>query len=372
MTEPYDLVIIGAGSTGLTAADFAVQLGARVALIERDRTGGECTWTGCVPSKTLLKAARVAHEMRAAGRFGLPPVEPVVDLKSVMAHVWTVVTDVHEEESAEVLRAKGIDVYLDAARFLDPHTLTAGEETLSARHVLIATGAHPFLPPVDGLESVDCLTYESIWDLEVLPQHLLVLGAGPIGCEMAQAFRRFGARVTLLSSRDRILPRDDPAAARVLADVFEAEGIDVRTNARAERAWQDERSSSHSEGKRSGTFQYEGKRSGIHLLAGGDELVGDTLFVAAGRRPNVKGLDLEKAGVSYSEKGIQVDKHLRTAAHHIYAAGDCIGRHQFTHYAGWQAVTAVRNALLPGARPRASRNESPGPRSPIPSWPTPG
>jgi pyruvate/2-oxoglutarate dehydrogenase complex dihydrolipoamide dehydrogenase (E3) component len=306
-----------------------------VALLEKHRTGGECTWTGCVPSKTLVKAAKVAHHMRTAGRYGLPPVEPEVDLKSVMAHVWAVVNEVYHEESPDALRAEGIDVYLGAARFLDPHTVATGEDTLTARHVLIATGAHPFLPPVDGLEGVDCLTYESVWDLEVLPRHLLVLGAGPIGCEMAQAFRRFGARVTLLSSRDRILPRDDPAASRVLGEVFEAEGIDVRTNARAERAWQDE--------------------GGVHLLAGGDEadnkhpIVGDTLFAAAGRRPNVEGLDLEKAGVSYSDEGIQVDDDLRTSAHHIYAAGDCIGRHQFTHYAGWQAAIAVRNALLPGA-----------------------
>jgi pyruvate/2-oxoglutarate dehydrogenase complex dihydrolipoamide dehydrogenase (E3) component len=329
MAKPYDLLIIGAGSTGLTAADFAVQLGARVALVEKDRTGGECTWTGCVPSKTLLKAAKVVHHMRTASRYGLPPIEPEVDLKSVMAHVWSVVTKVHHEESADVLRAKGIDVFLDAARFLDPHTVAAGDATLTARHVLIATGAHPTLPPVDGLEDVDCLTYENIWDLEVLPRHLLVLGAGPIGCEMAQAFRRFGARVTLLSSRDQVLPRDDPAAAQVLARVFEAEGIDVRYTARAERAWRDP--------------------NGVHLLANGDELLGDTLFVAAGRRPNVAGLDLEKAGVAYSDAGIRVDGHLRTSQKHITAAGDCIGRYQFTHYAGWQAVIAARNALLPGA-----------------------
>ena len=150
-----------------------------------------------------------------------------------------------------------------------------------------------------------------------------------MGCEMAQAFRRFGAQVTLVTSRDRVLPRDDPAASRVLGEVFAAEGIDLRYNARAERAWQDE--------------------DGIHLVAGGDELVGDALLVSTGRRPNVDGLDLERAGVAYDDKGIQVNDHLRTSQRHIYAAGDCIGRHQFTHYAGWQAVIAVRNALLPGA-----------------------
>jgi len=329
MNEPYDLLIIGGGSAGLTAAGFAVQLGARVALVEKHRIGGDCTWTGCVPSKTLLKAAKVAHQMRTAARYGLTPVEPVVDLKSVMAHVRAVIADVYHEESPEALRADGIDVFLDAARFLDPHTLAVGEATLTARHVLIATGAHPFIPPIAGLDGVDYLTYESVWELQVLPRHLLVVGAGPVGCEMAQAFRRLGSQVTLVASRDRVLPRDDPAAARVLGEVFAAEGIDLRYNARAERGWRDE--------------------NGIHLIAGGDELVGDVLLITAGRRPNVDGLDLEKAGVAYSAKGIQVDEHLRTSQRHIYAAGDCIGSYQFTHYAGWQAFMAARNALLPGA-----------------------
>jgi pyruvate/2-oxoglutarate dehydrogenase complex dihydrolipoamide dehydrogenase (E3) component len=194
---------------------------------------------------------------------------------------------------------------------------------------LIASGAHPFIPRIDGLESVAYLTYETIWDLEAMPQHLLVVGAGPIGCEMAQAFRRLGAKVTLVASRDRVLPRDEPDASRVIGEVFTTEGIDVRYKARAKRAWQD--------------------AAGIHLSAGGDELVGDVLLLAAGRRPNVGGLDLERAGVAHSARGVQVDDHLRTSQHHIYAAGDCLGSHQYTHYAGWQAFMAVRNALLPGA-----------------------
>ncbi|MFQ5858107.1 MAG: dihydrolipoyl dehydrogenase family protein [Anaerolineae bacterium] len=329
MNGAYDLAIIGGGSAGLTAAGFAVQLGARVALLEKHRIGGDCTWTGCVPSKTLLKAAKVAHQMRTADRYGLTPVEPAVDLQQVMAHVRAVIADVYQHESPEVLRANGIDVFLDAARFLDPHTLAVGDNTLTARRVLLATGAQPFVPPIAGLDGVSYLTYESIWDLEVMPQRLLVIGAGPIGCEMAQAFRRLGARVTLVEALDQVLPLEGPRASRVLAEVFATEGIELRLNATAERAWQN--------------------GDDIHLVAGGEDVVGDALLVAIGRRPNVDGLDLEKAGVNYTAEGIQVDDQLRTSQKHIYAAGDCIGSFQFTHYAGWQAFMATRNALLPGA-----------------------
>jgi pyruvate/2-oxoglutarate dehydrogenase complex dihydrolipoamide dehydrogenase (E3) component len=200
---------------------------------------------------------------------------------------------------------------------------------LVTRNILITTGAHPFIPPIAGLEQIDYLTYETIWDLDRLPRHLLIAGAGPVGCEMAQAFSRLGSEVTLLSSRDRILPQDDEDASHVLAQTFEAEGINLHYNARAERAWQDEK--------------------GIHLVAGEVKVVGDALLIAAGRRPNVSGLDLEKAGVAYSAAGIQVDDELRTSQKHIYAAGDCLGGYQFTHYAAWQAVMALRNALLPGS-----------------------
>ncbi len=329
MADSYDLAIIGGGAAGLTAAGFAVQLGARVALVEKRRLGGDCTWTGCVPSKTLIKAAKVAHQMRTADRHGLVPIEPKVDLRSVMDHVRAVVADVYRGESPDALRAEGIDIFERSARFLDPYTIAIEGGALTARNILVATGAHPFIPPVAGLGDVDYLTYENIWDMEMLPDRLLVVGAGPVGCEMAQAFRRLGARVTLISSRDRILRRDDPDASRVLAEVFEGEGIELRYNSRAERAW-----------KVGGS---------IHLIAGSEELVGDALLVAAGRRPTVGGLGLEEAGVAYTDRGIQVDDDLRTGRRHIYAAGDCVGGYQYAHYAGWQAFMAVRNALLPGS-----------------------
>ena len=329
MAEVYDLVVVGGGSAGLTAVGFAQGMGARVALIERERTGGDCTWTGCVPSKTLLKVAKVAHHMRSAERYGMTAVEPQVDLKAVMAHVRDVVLETYQEETPEALRERGIDVMLGQARFADPHTLVAGDATLKARNVVIASGAHPLVPAIDGLDRVDYLTTTTIWDLESLPRHLIVVGGGPVGCEMAQAFRRLGAEVTVVQSRDRLLPRDDRDASRVLGEVFQEEGIEVLCGSRAIRTWQDD--------------------GGIHLVAGDHTAVGDALLVAVGRQPNVEGLDLEKAGVAYSDRGIAVDDKLRSRQPHIFAAGDCLGTHQFTHYAGWQAAIAVSNALLPVA-----------------------
>lgn len=329
MSQPYDLIVVGGGSAGLTAVGLAVQFGVRVALVEKDRIGGDCTWSGCVPSKTLLKAARVAHEMRSASTYGLPSVEPEVDLKSVMAHVRSVIEDIYEEESPGALRADGIAVYLGNARFLDSHTISVGDATLEGRHFLLCTGALPSLPAIEGLDDVDYLTYETVWDLQTLPERLIVVGGGPVGCELAQALCRLGAKVTLVTDQDRLLPRDEAQASHVLAQVLAAEGISLRFTAPAQRAWQDE--------------------GAIHLVAGGEELVGEALLVATGRRPHVEGLDLEHAGVNYSDQGIEVDENLQTSQNHIYAAGDCLGSHQFTHYAAWQAAMAVRNALLPGS-----------------------
>ncbi len=329
MAEVYDLVVVGGGSAGLTAVGFARGMDARVALVERERTGGDCTWTGCIPSKALLKVAKVAHHMRSAGRYGVTAVEPQVDLKAVMAHVHDIVLETYDEETPEALREQGVDVVLGQARFVGPHTLVVGDLTLKARNVVIASGAHPFVPAIDGLDSVDYLTTTTIWDLEDLPHHLIVVGGGPVGCEMAQAFHRLGAEVTIVQSRDRLLPRDDREASRLLGEIFREEGIEVFCGSRAARTWQDD--------------------EGIHVVAGDRTVGGDALLVAVGRQPNVESLGLEKAGVAYTDGGIEVDDKLRTHQPHIFAAGDCLGAHQFTHYAGWQAAIAVSNALLPVA-----------------------
>ena len=322
----YDLVIIGAGSGGLTAASFAARLGAKVALVEKHRIGGDCTWTGCVPSKALLKAAKVAHEIRNAARFGIATSPPVADMARVRDYVRSAITQVYQMETPEELRSQGIDVIVGGAQFLDAHTIEAGGQRIASKFFLIATGARPFLPPIKGLAETPYVTYEQIFDNDRLPGKLLVVGGGPIGLEMAQAYQRLGAQVTVVA--EEILPKDEAEVRDVIRRVLAREGIQfVSAKANAAKVNGD----------------------GVILTAGGHDLSGDLLLVAAGRKPTVEGLALENAGVTFSERGIPVDSELRTNVKHIYAAGDVTGGYQFTHFAGWQAFQAARNALLPGS-----------------------
>ena len=326
----YDMIIIGAGSAGLTAAGFAAQLGLKVALAEKNRIGGDCTWTGCVPSKSLLKAAKIAHDMRTAHRFGISPAEPEIDLKAVMTRVKGVVEQVYREESPETLRASGIDVFLGPTRFLDSHTIETGENTLTGRRFLIATGARPVVPPISGIGDVSFLTYETLWDMEKLPKRFIVIGGGPIGCELAQAFCRLGSHVTLLEAGPRIMPQDEPEASDLIASCLIADGVELRLDAMVQRVWQN--------------------GDTIHVGIEGQDIEGDALLLAAGRRPVLEDLGLDRAGVAYGPGGIEVNSRLRTNRRHIYAAGDCVGGYQFTHYAAWQGFMAVRNAYLPSSK----------------------
>ena len=322
----FDLVIVGAGSGGLTAAGFAARLGAKVALVERGRIGGDCTWTGCVPSKALLKAAKVADEIRRASRFGISANPPVVEMVEVRAYLRQAIEQVYRFENPEELHKRGIEVMQGTARFFDSRTIQIGEQLVRGRAFLLTTGARPRIPYIEGLNNVPFLTYEKIFDNDRLPRSMIVIGGGPIGMEMAQAHQRLGAEVSVVA--DRLLPKDEPEAREVMRRVFEREGVRF--------GW----------GRAKSVRKQDDK---IVVALDNEEIRGDLLLIACGRQPAVAGLDLEKAGVAYTEEGIPVDARLRTNVKHIYAAGDVTGGYQFTHLAGWQAFQATRNALLPGS-----------------------
>jgi pyruvate/2-oxoglutarate dehydrogenase complex dihydrolipoamide dehydrogenase (E3) component len=319
-----DLAIIGAGSAGLIAAEFASRLGARVVLFERDRIGGDCTWTGCVPSKALIRVAKAAHEMRTASRFGITSTAPTVDMADVRAYLRSRIEDIYAGTTPEVLQRKGIEVMLGPVNFVDPHRLVVGETRIRAKKILIATGARPVIPSAAGLSGVPFSTYRDIFENDRLPDSMLVLGGGPIGVEVAQAYQRLGTRVTMFA--ERLLKKEEPEASAIVLRVLRREGITVVP-------------------ERILSVAQMGNR--IVARSQSHQIEGALLFVAAGRRPTLDGLNLEAAGVPYSERGIHVNDRLETAVPHIYAAGDVIGSEQFSHYAGWQGFQAARNALLP-------------------------
>lgn len=325
MKQHCDLAVIGAGSGGLTAATFAARAGARVALIEKARIGGDCTWTGCVPSKALLKAAKVAHQARTAGQYGIAVGTPATDMAGVRDFVRRAIEEAYRAETPEELRAKGIDVILGGARFVNSQTVVVDDRHITAKSFLIATGASPSAPNVTRLEQVPYFTYETLFENGRLPRHLIIIGGGPIGAEMGQAYRRLGSEVTIVGRT--VLPKEEPEARESIQRVFEREGIKV---------------------VRGRALSVSGNLDEIAVATDSGEVRGGMLLVASGRAPNVAALDLARAGVIHSEKGIPVDDQLRTNVKHIYAAGDVLGGYQFTHLAGWQAFQAARNALFPG------------------------
>ena len=325
----YDLVVIGGGSAGLTAAGFAARTGAKV-LIAAERLGGDCTWTGCIPSKALIRAARRAHDARLAGRFGIGSGQVEIDFPRVMADVRAAIDRVYSHETPEALAKRGVEVALGPVRFLDAETVETQGRRIRGRRFVICTGAEPKPPPIPGLGGVPHLTYETLFDLERLPPSLIVVGSGATGVEMAQAFARLGSQVTLVEERSSVLPAADPDASAVIRRQLEADGIAVHTSTAVTRVAE------------------VGSR--IRAEAGNLRLDGDALMLAVGRRPRVAGLDLGRAGVELHQGALRVDRHLRTTAVHVYAAGDVTGGAQFTHYAGWQGFVAARNALLPGAQ----------------------
>lgn len=331
--DRYHLVVIGAGTGGLVTAAAGAALGARVALIERRLMGGDCLNVGCVPSKGIIRAARAWHE--AAGgheEFGAPAAAGPGDFAAAMRRMRRLRADMSHIDSVRRFRGLGVDVFIGEARFAETGVVEVNGARLNFRRAVIATGGRPLLPPCPGLDAVEPLTNETIFWLEDLPPRLAVIGAGPIGSELAQAFARFGSRVTLVNRGPRILPREDRDAVAIVEGAMARDGIEFHLGTRLLSA---ERS---------------GRETILHYEWNGarQRLVADQLLVATGRRPNVEGLQLDQAGVLHDPKGIKVDAMLRTANRRIFAIGDVSSRYQFTHAADAQARLVVANALFFG------------------------
>jgi pyruvate/2-oxoglutarate dehydrogenase complex dihydrolipoamide dehydrogenase (E3) component len=331
----YDLGILGGGAAGLTAAAGAAQFGAKTILIEKaGKLGGDCLHFGCVPSKTLIRSAGIWSLARRAKEFGLPEVElPPVSLAAVMARVGSVIDAIQEHDSPERFCRLGAAVRFGEPRFVDDHTVSVDGDRLTARAWILATGSSPSLPPVEGLEDVPYWTNETVFSQKELPKRLLVLGGGPIGVEMAQAFQRLGSEVTVIEFADRILGQEDPDIADILRTRLETEGVKILTGTKALKAG----SPGSSVILRIASVKEEGEPRTIE---------GDVLLVAAGRKPNVEGLELQAAGVEFSPRGVPADGRMRTNVPHVYSCGDVNGVFPFTHVAGYEAGIALSNAIL--------------------------
>lgn len=332
MPESFDLLAIGGGTAGLVSAAGASYLGARAALIERDRLGGDCLWTGCVPSKALVASAHAAQIRRDSGLLGLYGKARPVEFASVMSAMRAARAIVSRHDDPARFRAMGVEVAFGSAQLVAADTVRVGDRTLRAKRIVIATGSRPDLPPIPGLAEAGYLTHLNVFDLEESPGSLAIIGAGPIGIEFAQIFQRLGVPVVAFEAAPQILIKEDPAAATVVRTHLEAEGVTIHTGVSIQRV---ERSAGEK------TIVWSRKEGPEQRTAVGE------IFVAAGRRPNVEGLGLEKFGVATSRGGVVVDQRLRTTVPGIWAAGDVTGGMQFTHVADYQARLVVRNALTP-------------------------
>ncbi len=331
----YDLVVLGAGTAGLVAAAGAAGLGARVALVERGFMGGDCLNTGCVPSKALLSSARRAAEARQAGRHGVTVGDIEIDFAAVMERMRRIRADLAAHDSAARFRELGVDVFLGQGGFVGRDALEVDGAELEFRRALLAMGSRPAIPDVPGLSEAELLTSETVFSLAGLPRRFAILGGGPMGSELAQAFARFGSRVVLVERLDRILADDEADAAAVVHRALLEDGVDVREGHELERV---------ESGEGGWRLSLRGPESRVAIQV-------DALLVAAGRRPNVESVGLGEAGVEYDpDEGVRVDDRLRTTNPAIYAAGDVAGRWLFTHMADAEARIVVRNALFPGRR----------------------
>ncbi len=338
MSEIYDLIVIGGGSAGLVAAGGAATLGAKVALIEKKALGGDCLYTGCVPSKTLIRSARFAADAKEAEKFGFQ----ISDLKfqndsfaSITKRISRVIKTVEEHDSPARFEKMGVEVVFGLPRFLNPNEIevelkTGDKRTMRAKRFCISTGSKPAIPPVEGLREAGFLTNENVFEMQVLPEKMIILGGGAIGVELGQSFARFGAKVTMIEMSERILEKEDLEVSGFMEKVLRGEGLEILTKTKALRV-------RIADGKKFVTVETGGAEREIET---------DEILVAAGREPNVEGLELEKAAVKFDQKRVATDEYLRTSAKHIFAAGDVTGHFQFTHTADYEGQILIQNAFL--------------------------
>ncbi|MGI8638880.1 MAG: dihydrolipoyl dehydrogenase [Pyrinomonadaceae bacterium] len=340
MTEKYDLIVIGGGSAGLVAAGGAAILGAKVALIEKNKLGGECLYTGCVPSKSLIRSAKFANDMKRAENFGfqIPDFRfQNDDFASITNRVQNIIKEIEPHDAPEVFEEMGVEVVFGAAKFLSSNKIEVSlkdsdeKRPMQAGRFCISTGSSPFTPPIEGLHEIGFITNEEVFHIKNLPEKLIILGGGAIGVELGQAFQRLGAKVSIIEMADHILSKEDEEVAVFMENLLQNEGIKILTKSKAVKVHK------NSKGEKVITIEKDGKK---------EEIVGDEILAAVGRKPNVDGLELEKAGVKFDKKRIETDEYLRTSAKHIYAAGDVTNHFQFTHTADYEAQIVIQNAFL--------------------------
>lgn len=326
----YDLCVIGGGAAGLVVAAAAAALGAKVVLIEKNRLGGDCLYYGCVPSKTLLHSAHLAQQMRDAGRFGLDAVAPEIDLARVMARVQEVIKGIEPNDSPERFRSLGVEVLIDQGHFVDKHTFMLVDRTIRARHFVIATGSRPRIPDLPGLANVPYHSNETIFQQTEPVKRLIILGGGPIGVEMAQAFIRLGSEVTLIARGQHLLPREDVDMASVVEEQLKADGVHISFKSEVRQI-----------SAQAGHIQMAICTDGADT-----QIKGTHLLLATGRQSNTEDLGLDQAGVITTPQGIEVDRRLRTRNKRIFACGDVVNQYQFTHMAEHMAGVVIRNTLF--------------------------
>lgn len=328
----YDLVVIGGGAGGITSAMLSTGLGKKTLILDKHKFGGECTWSGCVPSKALLHSAKAAMFLKDHRKFGLSVGGGIkVNSRGVMKNVRETIADVYKGETTEYFQSKGIDAEEDAdVSFIDTHRIQVNSREITSDKFIITTGSSPFVPPVQGLNKIKYYTNENIFTMQKFPSSMIIMGGGPIGIELASAFNRLGVIVTIIEMAPVILIREDAELAGILAGILKSEGVKILTGCEVVRV-------------------EKGKKTAVVYKSDGKEekISGEALLVAVGRKPNTENLGLERIGVKHDRRGIAVSRYLRTSVKNIYAAGDVVGPYQFSHMANYQAITAVSNAFLP-------------------------